>query len=492
MTVWLLVVAVPFLTILIIAVVAYLGFRYIAGRIEWSMGNPPRHTFWEVLFTLRAHSLLSLLLTLQRAHTPQPAEHAMGSRPKVDWLDYIGFDPATFAPMPQDQTTTVDLTVTIGPIRPRPVTVSMPVLIAPMGYGIGLAAETKVALAQASSLAGIATATGEGAYLPEERAYAARWILQEGRGAWSHQAPVRSLADMIQLQWGQASEGGATVTKDPSELPFRMWKAAGKDEAVIKAAPYESVSTWVNEVRLQCPDIPIGIKIPATQHVEEDLAYLVTLPIDVVTLDGSEAGSAGSPAVVSDHFGIATALAVHRAHQWLTQTGLREHITLLVSGGIRGAADMARLVALGADAVWVGSEPLIAALHGQVSDPWVPVPPAQLVFARSSVNRAPRLDVGQASEQVANWLEATRSELKTIMRTLGLTTLNELRRARPLIARTQAAANVFGLPFDGDIPNPSWNASLEELTASYSVLNQVLLVIGQNVGAWNQRVDGSA
>lgn len=486
---WMALIAIPVLTLIVIAAVAFFAMHYLAQRTEASMGKPPRHTFWEMLFTLRAHSLPSLLVTLQRAQTPQPAEHPMGSRPTVDWLDQIGFDTATFAPMPKDDNTDINLQVAIG-LNPHPLTLSMPVMIAPMGFGIGLAAETKVALAQAASLTGIAMATGEGAYIPEERAYASRWILQESRGAWAHQPAVRSLADMIELQWGQGSEGGETVTKEPEELPLRMI-AAAHGKSLIKAAPFASFDVWVREVRDQRSDCPLGVKIPATQHIEEDLAYLLTLNIDAVTVDGSGAGSAGSPVVISDHFGIASALATHRAHQWLTKTGQRGRITLIVSGGIRGAADMARLYALGADVVYVGTEPLMAALHGQVSAPWMPVPPTDLAFARSRVNRAPRLDVGQASEHVTNWLEATRSELKTILRTAGLSSLTELRDLRPLVARTQKAADVFGLPFDGAVPDPLWATRLEELSQSYVALNQVLDQIRQNVStdraAWHAK-----
>ena len=168
----------------------------------------------------------------KRAQSAQPAEHPMGSKPEIDWMQQIGFDPATFAPMPLGENAGFDLTVSLGPAAKKPLTLSMPVLIAPMGYGIGLAAGTKAALAQAASLAGIAVSSGEGAYIPEERAYAARWILQESRGAWAHQPSVRQLADMVELQWGQASEAGTTVSKEPSELPPRMLRAAGGGSAV--------------------------------------------------------------------------------------------------------------------------------------------------------------------------------------------------------------------------------------------------------------------
>ncbi|NMP21197.1 FMN-binding glutamate synthase family protein [Sulfobacillus harzensis] len=463
-----------------LALLGILWFGRRLGRhVESSLGMKPKSTLWEMFFTMRTHGLADLLMTMQRAESGQPAEHPMGSKPAVDWLNAIGFDPATFVPKLRSQNAPVDLRVTLGAQRSRPLHLAMPILIAPMGYGIALSAETKVALAQAATLAGIAILSGEGPYLPEERAFSERWILQESRGGWAHQPAVRNLADMIELQWGQASEAGKGLTKDRADLPPRVIQAV-HGEAVIEAAPYHSIEEWVDEVRRQRSDCPLGVKIPASQHLESDLALLCALDIDVITLDGAGAGSAGSPAVISDYFGISTALAAYRAHRWLMQAGFRDRVSLVVSGGVHGAVDAARLIALGADAVAVGSELLFAALHEQVAEHWPMTPPTQMAFARSKRNHAPSLDVGQASEHITHWLDATRAELATILRTQGLSSLTELRATCPLIARTPLAARVFSLPFDGDGPTPPLVAhKVGELVASYAQLNRILTTISE-------------
>jgi glutamate synthase domain-containing protein 2 len=166
-------------------------------------------------------------------------------------------------------------------------------------------------------------------------------------------------------------------------------------------------------------------------------------------------------------------LACHRAHQWLTAAGIRGRITLIISGGIRDAADMVRLYALGADAVMVGTDPLMAALHGQVSEWWTPVPPTNLAFARSAVNPAPPLDVGLAAEHVWNWLEATRSEIKTILRTMGMSSLDMLKSERPLVGRTREAAALFQIPFDAE-PSVQMGQRVPELVAQHQQLNHTL------------------
>ncbi|MCL4521843.1 MAG: glutamate synthase-related protein [Firmicutes bacterium] len=447
--------------------------RWVARKLEASAGHSPQYTLWEILFTLRARHLASILLTVQRAERSKLAEHPMGSAPSVDWFQVIGIDPATFKPPPRPEHSPVDLTTVLGAGHPRSISLSMPVIVAPMGYGVALNAETKVALAQASSLAGIAISTGEGLYLPEERSYAQRWILQQSRGFWAHDPRILALADVIEVQWGQGSEGATGLTKPKSELPRRFIDAVG-GPAVIHAAPEGHLDAWIRELKIERADCPIAVKLPASQHLESDLAYLLTLPIEIITLDGSGAGSAGSAAVISDHFGITTALAIHRAHTWLVARGMRSQITLVASGGIRGAADIARLIGLGADAAAIGSSLLFAALHDQIGQ-HLPTPPTALAFAHSRANSGHTLDVSQAANHATNWLEATRAELAGILRVAGVRTLSEFRQQRPLIARTKEAARVFQLPFDGGhSKDTSLEHKLHALIASYSEMNDIL------------------
>lgn len=474
--------ATTFCLTIVFGTVGYLIVRRMMRWMESSMGQPPSQSLWEMLFTLKSHTWSALLLTMQRAETGQPAEHPMGSQPVIDWMSHVGFDPATFAPVPLGRHVSIDLRVSLGPRATRPVTIALPVLIAPMGYGIGLSAETKVALAQAATVAGTAVVSGEGPYLPEERAYAERWILQQSRANWAHQTAVLQLADMIELQWGQGSEGGMEVVKRMPKISRRTIIAA-QGPAVIQATPYASLAAWISTVKNIRGDCPIDVKLPASQHLERDLAYLLTLSIDVITLDASGAGSAGSPSVISDHTGISVTLATHRAHQWLVGAGERERITLIVSGGVHGAAEVARLIALGADAVMVGSSVLFAALHEQIASHLPAVPPTALAFARSVQNTAPRLDVNQAAEHITNWFEATRAELETILRALGFSSLAAFRQARPLVARSREAARLFKIPFDGDEVSLMGNLldSVRDLATSYNTLNHILVEIEE---AW--------
>ena len=449
------------------------GARFLAHRAEHLLGSSARTSLMELFYTLQAWSWREIVLTLRRAESGKPAEHPMGSPvASPPLLDQVAFDPATFHPNASPHTRDIRLDTEIGPRSARPLCLSLPVLIAPMGYGIGLSADTKVALAQVSSVAGSAASSGEGPYLPEERAYAQRWILQWSKGPWNHSGAVIRLADMVEIHLGQGAEAETAVHKN-RRLPRRLKRMAGQQSIVIHAGIPRSFPHLLPYLRRVNPQIPIGVKIPASQHVEADLAVLAALSVDFITLDGSEAGSAGSPAVITDHFGIPTAVAVKRARDWMNRHEVR-HISLIASGGAKGAADIAKLLALGADAVDVGSAVLFALSHGQLAKfvPSFPQGPSALVFADSKAHPHPQLDIGQAVLHASRWFEATAQELRGILQALGLDTVRDLSRSA-LIARTSQAASLLELP---TAEHPPATGRLTQQVASLAQEYQRLLL----------------
>ncbi|SMC04796.1 glutamate synthase conserved region-containing protein [Sulfobacillus thermosulfidooxidans DSM 9293] len=470
-----------FLAVLIVIILLFIAgigllwwlIRWVSHGAEQLAGSSPRTHLTEVFFALQAWSWREIFLLLQRAQNGKAAEHPMGSfvfQPSL--LDQLAFDPATLE-FKEPRTQDISLAVTIGPRTKKPLKLELPVLIAPMAYGMALSADAKLALAQISSLAGSATSSGEGPFLPEERAYAYRWVLQWSQGPWNHQKPMITLADMIEIHLGQGAEAAIRISKH-KHLPRRLKRIAHSQHIVIRSGT-PRLPRVLNHIKALNPDVPLGVKLPATNHIERDLAILTSWPIDVVTLDGQEAGSSGSPAVISDHFGISTAVAIKRARTWLDDHDIH-HISLIASGGIKGAADIAKLLALGADAVAVGSAILFAMSHMQLS-PFMPTTlegASALVFAGSAHQKRPPFDVGEAVEHGVNWFNATASELRIMLEAMGLTHINQLRTVS-LIPKTQEAATLLNLNLPLGHPNHSLAAQLDRVVAEYQVLNQLLL-----------------
>jgi NAD(P)H-dependent flavin oxidoreductase YrpB (nitropropane dioxygenase family) len=466
------------LTVLLVACGLLLGqaFRAVTRRLERDLGQNPTTSLAEWIFGWRIRSLPAMSLTLQRAESGLPAHYPLESRPARSFFDgEVGFDPATLGPWPVAGQAPVATRTVLGPRARRPLALRTPVLVAPMGYGVALTADAKAALAEAATLTGTAVVTGEGPFFPEERALGCRYVLQWSRAQWAHQGAVVALADLVEIQVGQGAETAAAVVKPATTLPPAVRRLVASDAATIRASHAAFVADAMHAIRHANPDVPIGIKIPATHHLEADLAYVTQLGLDVITIDGSGAGSAGAPAVLSGHMGLDAVLAAHRAHRWLRERGLRSDVSLVVGGGVRGAADVAVLLALGADAVVVGTSLLLAMSHEQVFKGMPAAPPDSLVLAAARVGRvAPPFDRDRAAEHAANWLRATTQELTLIARAVGVANVHDLSPAH-LVARSPRAHAALGLRYDADRdPRDKLVWGVGQLAAEYRRTEEVL------------------
>lgn len=454
--------------------------RWLAHRAEVMMGRPPQLSGWEWLFSLASTAPRELALTVQRAERGEPAQHPMGSPKGERWLDRLAWDPATLQPEARPPHT-VSTAVTVGPRAARPLRLALPVLPAPMAYGLALTAEAKIALAEATTVAGTAASSGEGPFLPEERACAARWIHQASRADWPRQAPLVALADMVELQVGQGSEASATVSEATAGLPERVVAAARfRSRVVIAAGLPQPLTAWLADIRAVRADIPVGVKLPATGHVEQDVLRLAQWGVDAITLDGAEAATAHSVAVIHDASGIPTALAVRRADRALRAAGLRHRLTLIASGGLRGAGDIAKVLALGADAAIVGTSLLVAASHGQVAKVFPAGSPSALTFVTPPAARRPRFDRVQAVSELAGWFRATEAELRLLAGALAVERLAELGPER-LVAHDAEVAAALGLVHAGQTGWPVVNLRLSELALLYQGVNGLLRDLARNL-----------
>jgi glutamate synthase domain-containing protein 2 len=405
----------------------------------------------ELVLAGEAMPVRDAVLTLQRAAHAIPAAVPMQS-PARDWLSQVRFDPATLRPAARPPRPAVRLEVQLGPGAASPLRLAFPLLLSGMGWGVGVSDDVRQVLAEAGALAGVAVVSGEGPPLPVELETLTRWVWQWGRSSWQRTHALMPSA-MIELQVGQASEGGTAVRKPARHLPRIVRRGEGRGELRIAAGLPLPLDVWVRRARAAGGGVPVAVKLPASQHLEEDLALAAAAGVDVVVLDGAGAGTASSPAVLADHLAIPTPVAAARAHRWLTRRGLRQGVSLVVSGRVHGAADVAKLLALGADAVAVGTVALMALAHGQVAEVLPGRAPTSLVLAKGADGRR-RLDRDLAAERLANWLIATRDELAILCQSLGVGDVHDL-GVHHLVADTPQAARALGIAwYGGGAPSP--------------------------------------
>ena len=249
----------------------------------------------------------------------------------------------------------------------RPLELDIPITIAGMSFG-ALSAPAKEALGRGASAVGTSTTTGDGGMTPEERAASKTLVYQLLPSRYGMNPDDLRRADAIEIVIGQGAKpggGGILLGQKISDRVAEMrdlppgidqrsacrhpdW--TGPDDLQIKIEELREITDW---------EKPIFIKIGASRTYF-DVALAVKAGADVIVLDGMQGGTAATQDVFIEHVGIPTLPAVRLAVDALQELGMHRRIQLVVSGGIRSGADVAKALALGADAVSIGVAALIA------------------------------------------------------------------------------------------------------------------------------------
>lgn len=369
-----------------------------------------------------------------RGNTGGPLERPFGSPLHLSNWDRLMLNPVYLSRLPINEAVAIDTQVTIGPFAERPLTIALPIMIAGMGYGFGPSYQAKLALARAADQVNTATNTGVGPFLPEERKNVKRLILQYHRGQWSKDPKVLRQADMIEIQLGYGALGSAPVDLSTAHISpeFRKFMNLKPGEGLKLSAQFPEVhngaelAELVQNLKKISNGVPVGVKLGATQCLERELEIITGASVDFLAIDGAEAGINFGPAILADDVGLPTLPALCRTVEFLKQKQLKDRISVIVSGGMVTPGQVLKALALGADAVYMGTVLMIVLAHQQITAaiPWEP--PTELVYERGKLKD--KLSVEAGAESVANFLRSCREEMILAMRSLGRTSIKELSR----------------------------------------------------------------
>lgn len=403
----------------------------------------------EIITSEKRISVLKTIELNLRAQNGQIIARPMGSPKNFPGYDMLMFSPPIMTKLSLTESTNVDMQVTLGPKAVKPLTIKIPLMITGMAYGLSLSEEAKRALARAAKTMQTATNSGEGPFLPEERQEAGKYILQISRWPWGGRTDEQiAVADMLEVQMGQGADMGASVVRPIYGKAQKLAGLAPGQPAISLPAPpgVQKPEDWplfMSKLRQKANGIPISLKLMATGRLEEELAVAIELGFDAIVLDGAQGGTYGTAPVKQDDFGIPTLNALVRAERFLKERGVRDQISLISAGGYFTPGECLKALALGADAIYLGSLPLMALGHGQTSKvvPWEA--PATLVFYDAPVTNT-KLNIDQAAFSVINLFTSMVSEMEEAMRGLGKTSLKEL-SPDDLVALDSYTAEVTGV-----------------------------------------------
>jgi methylamine---glutamate N-methyltransferase subunit C len=335
----------------------------------------------------------------------------------------------------------------------RPLVIETPIMISAMSYG-ALSKEAKTALAKATDIVGTSINNGEGGLLPEERANSYKQVVQILPSRIAFSLRNIEVADALEIIVGIGAKPGlaghlmgSKITKEIAafrQLPEgidlhshpRHGDIFGADDLCLKVEELREVTNW---------EIPIFIKI-AAGRVWEDVKIAVKSGVDGIVVDGAEGGTGAAPVVASTHLGIPTLPALVQAVRALEDMGVKDEVSLIVSGGIKDGADVAKAIALGADAVAIGTGAMVA--MGCVVCLRCHEGKCAFGIGTQDPELRKRLDIDEAAQRVANYIQAMTYEAVILAKAAGKTMLHSLER-EDLRSLTLEACAVTGVPMVG-------------------------------------------
>ena len=351
----------------------------------------------------------------------------------------------------------------------KPIELKIPITFAGMSFG-ALGTHAKESLGRAASELGTSTTTGDGGMTDEERRASKTLVYQVLPSRYGMNPDDLRRADAIEIVVGQGSKpgGGGLLlgykinerVADMRDLPEGIDQRSacrhpdwtGPDDLTIKIQEIREVTDW---------EKPIYIKIGATR-VTYDVQLSVKAGADAIVLDGLQGGTAATQDVFIEHVGIPTLPAVRQAADALKELDMHRKVQLIVSGGIRTGADVAKALALGADAASIGTAALIALGCNRpvFIDDYHELGTEPGYCHHCHTGRCPvgvttqdpeleaRLDPRQGAHWLRNYVTTMVLELQTLARACGKTHVLNL-EPEDMVALTVEAAAMARVPLAG-------------------------------------------
>jgi len=394
-----------------------------------------------------------------------------GSKRKLPHFDDLLFLGASMSRYPlEGYRETCNTKVILGTrYAKKPLELDIPITIAGMSFG-ALSGRAKEALGRGASMAGTSTTTGDGGMTPEERGQSKNLVYQLLPSRYGMNPNDLRKADAIEIVIGQGAKpggGGMLLGQKISDRVAEMrtlpkgidqrsacrhpdW--TGPDDLKIKILELREITEW---------KVPIFIKVAGARPYY-DTALAVKAGADVVVLDGMQGGTAATQEVFIENVGQPTLACIRPAVDALQDLDQHRKVQLIISGGIRNGADVAKAMALGADAVSIGSAAMIAlgdndpkwekdynklgSTAGAYDDWHEGKDPAGITTQDPELMK--RFDPIAGGRRLSNYLKVITLEAQTIARASGKNDLHNL-EPEDLCALTVESAAMARVPLAG-------------------------------------------
>jgi glutamate synthase domain-containing protein 2 len=375
---------------------------------------------------------------------------SMGSLKKMPFsLSDFHFVPAQVFKIPLNTTEEVSIKVVIGNGAKRPLKVASPIMFSGMSYG-AVSKKVRMVLAKVALKLDLGLNAGEDFVLPEEIEIAAKnLIVQYSAGRFGVSEEILKKSAAVEIRFGQGAYPGWESLLPAEKVPLEVAKSMGLKEGEDALSPAhhpdirneEELRKKIDWLRELTGGVPIGAKI-GCGNVEKDVEVLANSGVDYIALDGFGAGTGATDFFVRENFGIPIVVALSRADRHLKKLAIRNRVSLIAGGGLRTSADFAKCLALGADAVYIGTSALIAINCQQYRICHTGHCPTGVTTNDPALIQ--RLDVEEGIRKLTNFINVSNLEVTNFLRIVGKDDIKKL-GLEDLVALKKEIAEVTGV-----------------------------------------------
>jgi len=316
------------------------------------------------------------------------------------------------------------------------VRLDVPVMFAAMSYG-AVSLNVQESLARAATEMGTLWNTGEGGLHASLYKYGKNTIVQVASGRFGVHSEYLDAACVVEIKIGQGAKPGIgghlPGEKVTAEVSMTRMIPQGTD--ALSPAPQhdiysiEDLSQLIYALKEATNYTkPISVKIAAVHNSAAIASGMVRAGADIIALDGVRGATGAAPKIIRDNVGIPIEMALASVDARLRQEGIRNQASVVISGGIRNSGDVAKAIALGADAVYIGTAALVA-LGCRVCQQ-CHIGKCAWGICTSDLTLTKRVNPDIGARRLANLLRGWSLELKDILGGLGVNAIESLRGNR--------------------------------------------------------------
>jgi methylamine---glutamate N-methyltransferase subunit C len=375
---------------------------------------------------------------------------AMGSKKKLPFsFDDLHFTPAQVYKIPLNKEEKVNAEITIGPKSQKPLKLASPILVSGMSYG-AVSKKTREVISKTAAKLKVGFNSGEGGILEDELKAGANYMIgQYATGRFGITEEKLKKVAAIEIRFGQGAYPGkgSYLSVDKITADIANVRGLRRGEAAYSPARHSDMTTpeqikdKISYLKKLTGGAPIGAKI-GCGNVEKDIEILAEAGADFIAIDGFGGGTGATDCYIRENVGIPILAALPRAARILKKLGAKNKISLIAGGGLSAAADFAKCLALGADAVYIGTAALIAINCEQYRICHTGLCPTGVTTHDPTLLK--QLDVKKGIERLANFINISTEEIASFARIIGKNDVKNL-DSDDLVSLNKDLAEIAGV-----------------------------------------------